>query len=73
MAITSKVAWADPYQLEDAHSFCMALYWQPCEGCPQGQCQHPEGRFLRAQGRGVGTELGLLGTFGSTSLSQAGT
>lgn len=47
---TSKAAWADPYQLEDAHGFRVALCWQPREGCPQGHCQHPEGRFLWTQG-----------------------
>lgn len=35
-----------PYQLEDAHGFCMVLGGQLREGCPQGHCQHPKGRFL---------------------------
>lgn len=38
---------------------------QPCEGRPQGRCQHPEGRFLGAQGRHVGTELGQTDAFGA--------
>lgn len=70
--VNSGVTWADPYQLEDAHGFCMALYWQPHEGCLQGHGQHPEGRFLGARSRGVGTDLGLTGTSGSTALCQVG-
>ena len=50
-ATNSKVVQIDPYQLKDAHSFCMVLYGQLSEGCPQGHSQHPKGRLLRAQGR----------------------
>lgn len=71
-ATYSKVVWTVPYQLEDAHGFCVVLYWQPREGHPQGYCQHPKGRFLRAQGRPMGTEPGLTGTSGATALCQLG-
>lgn len=71
--MNSKVILTNPYQLKDAHGFCMVLYRQLSERRPQWYCQHPKGRFLKVQGRHIGTEPGLTGTSESTVLCQVGT
>lgn len=71
-AVRLKVVWADPYQLEDAHSFRVQLYGQPRERHPQGYRQHPKSRFLGTQGRHVGTGHRQTGTPGSTPLCRWG-